>query len=66
MSGLLQLQSQFQAWLQDGATEIGARVKDSPRTDRATLLGVYRDAYVLRLHECLGVDFKAVKIMLGE
>ena len=65
MSDLLQLQSQFQAWLQDGATDIHGRVKDSARTGRDTLLSVYRDAYVLRLNECLGIDFKAVQVMLG-
>lgn len=66
MSDLLHLQSQFQAWIQAGEPDVRARIRDSARTDRDTLLGVYRDAYLLRLHECLGIDFKAVQIMLGD
>jgi len=66
VSELLDLQSKFQAWIQAGDPDVRTRVRDSARTDRDTLLGVYRDAYVLRLHECLGVDFKAVQVMLGD
>jgi hypothetical protein len=66
MSALAGLQSQFQEFLEGGASRVRERVKDGPRLDRDALLNVYRDAYVLRLHECLTVDFKAVLAMVGE
>jgi hypothetical protein len=66
MSGLVEFQAQFQEFLEGGASPIRDRVKDGPRLDRDALLDVYRDAYVLRLHECLTVDFKAVLAIVGE
>jgi hypothetical protein len=65
MSGLVALQAKFQNFLEHGTSDIRATVKDGARLDRDGLLDVYRDAYVLRLHECLSVDFKAVLAMVG-
>ena len=39
---------------------------DGPRNDAATLLGIYRDAYGLRLVEALGQDFPVLAALLGE
>jgi hypothetical protein len=66
MSALAGLQAQFQALLEGRPSPVRERVKDGPRLDRDALLKIYRDAYVLRLHECLTVDFKAVLAMVGE
>src|ERR1051325_334428 len=60
------LQRQFADYLFGAADGIARAVNDSPRTDRATLLGVYRDAYVLRLVEILAKDFPKTKAMLGD
>jgi hypothetical protein len=65
VSALASLQSQFQAFLEAGTSAIDRQVKDGARLDRSALLNVYRDAYVLRLHECLSVDFKAVLALVG-
>jgi len=65
MSALAGLQSQFQALLESGQPDVRESIKDGARLDRDALLNVYRDAYVLRLHECLTVDFKAVLAIVG-
>jgi len=65
-SPLVHLQGQFQALLESGGGTIRDSIKDGARLDRDALLNVYRDAYVLRLHECLTVDFKAVLAVIGE
>ncbi|MGE0154256.1 MAG: DUF2063 domain-containing protein [Reyranellaceae bacterium] len=66
MTALARLQAQFQALLESGRADIRASIKDGARLDRDGLLNVYRQAYGLRLHECLTVDFKAVLAMAGE
>lgn len=66
MTGLARLQSDFQDYVQRAGDAIIPAIRDGQRTGRETLLGVYRDAYVLRLHECLSTDFKAVRAMVGE
>lgn len=60
------LQRQFQDYLLGVDGAIAATIGDSPRESGATLLEVYRDAYVLRLVEILGKDYPKTKEMLGE
>jgi hypothetical protein len=60
------LQRHFQDYLFGADERIAGTVNDSARTDRATLLEVYRDAYVLRLVEILGKDYPKTKAMLGD
>ncbi|HJQ59063.1 MAG TPA: DNA-binding domain-containing protein [Vineibacter sp.] len=42
-----------------------ARVRDTRKASRATLLGVYRDAYALRLIEALRTDYPGLYTMAG-
>jgi hypothetical protein len=63
---LADLQRRFQDYLLGADERIAAAVNDSPKTDAATLLGVYRDAYVLRLVEILGKDYPKTRQMLGD
>jgi hypothetical protein len=60
------LQRQFQDYLFGAGEAIAGLINDSPRESAATLLDVYRDAYVLRLVEMLGKDYPKTKEMLGE
>ncbi|MSO76511.1 MAG: DUF2063 domain-containing protein [Alphaproteobacteria bacterium] len=66
MTGLRDLQADFQAYLMGRANGMAARVRDSSRADAATLLAVYGDAYVARLIEALGMDFPVLQALLGE
>lgn len=68
MSALRTLQSEFAAWMRDTpgeATALRARVLDTAKADRDTLLAVYRDAYALRLIEALTTDFPGLLAMAG-
>ncbi|RME97439.1 MAG: DUF2063 domain-containing protein, partial [Alphaproteobacteria bacterium] len=66
MSGLKDLQETFQRALCEGDDTILADLVDSPRECRETLLGVYRNAYVVRLREILAADYDKVAAMLGD
>jgi hypothetical protein len=63
---LAELQMRFQAGIVEGDNAILASIADSRRTDRATLFGVYHDAYRLRLAEFLSHDFPVLRVHLGE
>ena len=66
MSALPKLQGSFQAYLLGQDEAIAGEVKDSSKADRALLLSIYRHGYFSRLHECLTVDYSAVRALLGE
>ena len=59
------LQRQFQQQLLDGGAA-ERLVKGDARADAATRLGVYADAYRLRLLEVLGNDYPVLKQLAGE
>ncbi|PWB84157.1 MAG: DUF2063 domain-containing protein [Methylocystaceae bacterium] len=67
---LAELQAMFQAGVLAGLESDGASVldsvKNSKRADRATLFGVYVNAYHVRLTEFLIDDFPALRALLGE
>jgi hypothetical protein len=65
----------LQAWLQHAITAAPALtlteaaaatvVRRSSRMNAVERLGVYRDAYFARLHECLADDYPALRALLG-
>jgi len=59
------LQRAFQDYLLATSDRFANAVRDTTRTDRLTLLGVYRDAYALRLIEVLTNDYPGVMAMAG-
>ncbi len=59
------LQRAFQDYLLVESDDFAGAVRDTTKTDRITLLGVYRDAYVLRLIEVLTNDYPGVMAMCG-
>jgi hypothetical protein len=66
---LAELQSLFQAAILTGDAEDGALldVVAPPReADRPTMMGVYVNAYRLRLAEFLDEDFPALRVLLGD
>ena len=63
---LPELQRRFKAYVTDHVDEFASAVRDTSKAGRHALLGVYREAYVLRLHECLGNDYPGLRAMLGE
>jgi hypothetical protein len=66
---LAELQSLFQAAVLTGDAEDGALldVVAPPReADRPTMMGVYVNAYRLRLAEFLDEDFPALRVLLGD
>jgi hypothetical protein len=68
MSALATLQAEFAAWMRGTpapADALRARVLDTEKADRDTLLAVYRDAYALRLIEALTTDFPGLLAMTG-
>jgi hypothetical protein len=62
---LADLQRAFQDYLLASDDGFAAAVHDTRKIDRVTLLGVYRDAYTLRLIEVLTNDFPGVMAMCG-
>ena len=68
MSALVTLQAEFAAWMRGTpapADALRARVLDTAKADRDTLLAVYRNAYTLRLIEALSTDYPGVLAMAG-
>jgi hypothetical protein len=67
---LAELQAAFQAGVlaseEPEATAILSSIRDSQRTDRATLFGVYVNAYRLRLAEFISKDYPVLREILGE
>jgi len=62
---LVDLQRSFQNYLLRTSDGFVGAVRDTKKADRETLLGVYRDAYALRLIEALTVDYPGVLAMAG-
>jgi hypothetical protein len=62
---LADLQRAFQDYLLVASDGFATAVRDTKKVDRVTLLGVYRDAYALRLIEALTVDYPGVMAMAG-
>ena len=63
---LRELQEQLQAHLLSGDERIARRIVDTPRVNASTRLGIYADAYRLRLLEALRADFSALKTLAGD
>jgi hypothetical protein len=59
------LQRAFQDYLLESSDGFAASVRDTKKIDRVTLLGVYRDAYTLRLIEVLTIDYPGLMAMAG-
>ncbi len=59
------LQRAFQDYLLAESDRFAGSVRDTRKADRSTLLGVYRDAYALRLIEVLTVDYPGLLAMMG-
>lgn len=59
------LQRAFQDYLLASSDGFAGSVRDTRKADRATLLGVYRDAYSLRLIEVLETDYPGILAMVG-
>ena len=66
MNGLAALQNAFQGGLLGADTGVLARLRSTSKADAATLLAVYRNAYILRLMEALGDDHPALLKLIGE
>ncbi len=63
---LAELQDRFQNAVLNGDDAFLADIVDSPREQRDVLLGVYRNAYVLRLIEILGHDYEILHTYAGD
>lgn len=63
---LAEVQAAFQRAVVAGDDSIMPLLRDSSRTDRAVLLGVYRHAYKARLVEIIRSDFDLLADYLGE
>lgn len=62
---LLRAQQRFQDYLLRGASSADELVAADAKADAATRLGVYADAYRLRLLEILGNDYPALRAFAG-
>lgn len=62
---LADLQRAFQDYLLASSEGFRSAVRDTPKADRTTLLGVYRDGYALRLIEALTNDYPGLMAMAG-
>jgi hypothetical protein len=62
---LADLQRSFQHYLLRASDGFVGAVRDTRKASRETLLGVYRDAYALRLIEALTIDYPGVLAMAG-
>ena len=63
---LARLQARFQKALVDGDDAALEDIVDSPKEQRDVLLGVYRNAYVLRLIDFLKSDYPKLHAFLGD
>ncbi len=63
---LAELQDSFQKALLAGDDAVLAALADGPRASRQTLLGVYRDGYILRLIEFAQNDHELLRVYLGD
>ena len=65
MTELLTLQEQFQGFILEGQSSITQSIVETDKVTVATRLGIYRDAYKLRLLESLTTSFPALYAYLG-
>lgn len=63
---LAEIQELFQSALLGGDDTILAGLADGPREPKAALLGLYRDAYILRLIEFAENDHELLRAYLGD
>lgn len=66
MKDLATIQDEFQRALLDGDDTVLDDIVDSSKENRRVLLGVYRNAYVLRLIDFLANDYEKLYAFLGE
>ena len=66
MSELQQTQHEFLAFLLNGDPAIGRRIVDQAPVGRDTRLGIYANAYRMRLKETLEVDHEHLGLYLGD
>lgn len=66
MSELQQLQHEFLAFLLDGDPAVQRRIVDQAPVGRDTRLGIYANAYRMRLKETLEVDHEHLGVYLGD
>lgn len=65
MSELANLQKQFQHFILAGQSAISDSIINTEQVSVDTRLAIYRDAYKLRLIECLTANFSALHFYLG-
>lgn len=65
MTGLTEIQAEFQDYLLGRSDTIAARVRGNERIGATDLLQVYRHGYLQRLAEALGNDFPGLRGLLG-
>jgi hypothetical protein len=63
---LKDFQDRFQRAILEGDDEILADIPDGPHETKTNLLGIYRDAYTLRLIEVAGNDHELMRRYVGE
>lgn len=63
---LAQLEAAFQAFVLDQDNDIRGQVNGTPRVDADTRLGIYANAYRLRLLEALATDYPGLKLLAGD
>lgn len=66
MKDLATFQDQFQRAVVDGDDTVLGDIAENPKEDRRVLLGVYQNAYVLRLIEFLENDYDKLHAVLGD
>ncbi len=63
---LKDFQASFQRAILEGDDAILADIPDGPRETKTNLLGIYRDAYALRLIEVIGNDHEHLRRYMGD
>jgi len=66
MKDLATFQDAFQRAVIDGDEDVLAEIAENPKEERSVLLGVYQNAYVLRLIEFLTNDYDKLHGLLGD
>lgn len=66
MTSLKNLQESFQRAIVEGDEAILEKICNSPKEKREVLLGVYKNAYVLRLIDVLASDYEQLHALLGD
>jgi hypothetical protein len=66
VSALASLQRQVASAIRHRDDPLDALVRETPGVDRATRLGVYQQAYILRLDEALRANYPKLHLLLGD